>query len=415
MSERPGKESEISSKLVPFPVIPSTKEKDRPNSRRIWLIAGLASLLIVAIAAGTWWGFANRNTVHYVTAPVALGTVTRTVTATGTVNPELTIIVGAAVSGVIQNLYCDYNTQVKKGQVCARIDPRPYQSVVDQNKAELAIAKAQLEKDKANETYTKLALNRYANLIQTHAVSQDVFDNAQNAHDQALAQIAFDEATIQQRQAALDAAQVNLDYASIVSPVDGTVVSRNVTVGQTVASSFQTPTLFLIATDLARMEVDANVSESDIGGIKLGDKATFMVDAYPKRTFEGTVTQVRQSPQTVQNVVTYDIVVSVDNSDLTLMPGMTAASRIIVDQRKDVTRVPNQSFRYLPKSHAGAARSDHAQVWVLRDGQPVAIPVVTGLDDDSFTEIVSGDLKLGDPVITAELLATAKKAVVPRL
>jgi HlyD family secretion protein len=312
-------------------------------------------------------------------------------------------------------LYCDYNTQVKKGQVCARIDPRPYQSVVDQNKAELAIAKAQLEKDKANETYTKLALNRYANLIQTHAVSQDVFDNAQNAHDQALAQIAFDEATIQQRQAALDAAQVNLDYASIVSPVDGTVVSRNVTVGQTVASSFQTPTLFLIATDLARMEVDANVSESDIGGIKLGDKATFMVDAYPKRTFEGTVTQVRQSPQTVQNVVTYDIVVSVDNSDLTLMPGMTAASRIIVDQRKDVTRVPNQSFRYLPKSHAGAARSDHAQVWVLRDGQPVAIPVVTGLDDDSFTEIVSGDLKLGDPVITAELLATAKKAVVPRL
>ena len=415
MSERPGKESEISSKLVPFPVIPSTKEKDRPNSRRIWLIAGLASLLIVAIAAGTWWGFANRNTVHYVTAPVALGTVTRTVTATGTVNPELTIIVGAAVSGVIQNLYCDYNTQVKKGQVCARIDPRPYQSVVDQNKAELAIAKAQLEKDKANETYTKLALNRYANLIQTHAVSQDVFDNAQNAHDQALAQIAFDEATIQQRQAALDAAQVNLDYASIVSPVDGTVVSRNVTVGQTVASSFQTPTLFLIATDLARMEVDANVSESDIGGIKLGDKATFTVDAYPKRTFEGTVTQVRQSPQTVQNVVTYDIVVSVDNSDLTLMPGMTAAGRIIVDQRKDVTRVPNQSFRYLPKSHAGAARSDHAQVWVLRDGQPVAIPVVTGLDDDSFTEIVSGDLKLGDPVITAELLATAKKAVVPRL
>jgi len=415
MSERPGKESEIPSKLVPFPVIPSTKEKDRPNSRRIWLIAGLASLLIAAIAAGTWWGFANRNTVHYVTAPVALGTVTRTVTATGTVNPELTIIVGAAVSGVIQNLYCDYNTQVKKGQVCARIDPRPYQSVVDQNKAELAVAKAQLEKDKANEAYTKLALNRYANLIQTHAVSQDVFDNAQNAHDQALAQIAFDEATIQQRQAALDAAQVNLDYASIVSPVDGTVVSRNVTVGQTVASSFQTPTLFLIATDLARMEVDANVSESDIGGIKLGDKATFTVDAYPKRTFEGTVTQVRQSPQTVQNVVTYDIVVSVDNSDLTLMPGMTAASRIIVDQRKDVTRVPNQSFRYLPKSHAGAARSDHAQVWVLRDGQPVAIPVVTGLDDDSFTEIVSGDLKLGDPVITAELLATAKKVVVPRL
>ena len=168
--------------------------------------------------------------------------------------------------------------------------------------------KPQLEKDKANLAYTKLALARYANLLQTHAVSQDSYDNARNAYDQAVAQIAYDEATIQQRQAALDAAQVNLDYASIVSPVDGTVVSRNVTMGQTVASSFQTPTLFLIATDLAKMEVDANVSESDIGGIKPGNKATFTVDAYPKRTFEGTVSQVRQSPQTVQNVVTYDIV-----------------------------------------------------------------------------------------------------------
>jgi HlyD family secretion protein len=415
MSERPGNEREISSKLVPFPVIPSIKDKGKPNSRRIWLIVGLSSVLVAAVAATTWWVVGKRGGIHYVTAEVTKGTVTRAVTATGTVNPELTIIVGAAVSGVIQDLYCDYNTQVKKGQVCARIDPRPYQTVVDQNNAELAIAKAQLEKDKANEAYTKLALNRYANLIQTHAVSQDVFDNAQNAHDQALAQIAFDEATIQQRQAALDAAQVNLDYASIVSPVDGTVVSRNVTVGQTVASSFQTPTLFLIATDLARMEVDANVSESDIGGIKLRDKATFTVDAYPKRTFEGTVTQVRQSPQTVQNVVTYDIVIGVDNSDLTLMPGMTAASRIIVDQRKDVMRAPNQSFRYLPKNHAGASRSDHAQVWVLRDGQPVAIPVATGLDDDSFTEIVSGDLKPGDSVITAEQVPTANKAVGPRL
>ncbi len=272
------------------------------------MIAGLLSLLVVAIAAATWWALSERSTVHYVTAQVARGAVTRAVTATGTVNPELTIIVGAAVSGIIQELSCDYNTQVKKGQVCAKIDPRPYQTVVDQNKANLAVAKAKLEKDKANLAYTKIALDRYANLLQTHAVSQDAFDNAKNAYDQAVAQIAYDEATIQQRQAALDAAQVNLDYASIVSPVDGTVVSRNVTMGQTVASSFQTPTLFLIATDLARMEVDTNVSESDIGGIKPGNKATFTVDAYPKRTFEGTVSQVRQSPQTVQNVVTYDIV-----------------------------------------------------------------------------------------------------------
>ena len=339
----------------------------------------------------------------------------RTVTATGTVNPELTIIVCAAVSGIIQQLYCDYNTPVKKGQVCARIDPRPYQSVVDQNKASLAVAKAQLEKDKANLTYATLALGRAATLLPTRAVSQDAYDSAKSTYDQAVAQITFDEATIQQRQASLDAAQVNLDYTDIVSPVDGTVVSRNVTMGQTVAASFQTPTLFLIATDLAKMQVDANVSESDIAGIKLGNKATFTVDAYAKRTFEGTVSHVRQSPQTVQNVVTYDVVISVNNSDLTLMPGMTAASRIVIDQRSDVIRVPNQALRYVPKGLAGAPKSGRAQIWLARDGNPVAIPVVAGLDDDNFTEIVSGEVKPGDLVITAEQTATASKTVMPRL
>ena len=400
------------SKLVPFPLTPPIKPK--PRSRKYWLIGGLLSLLVVAIAAVTWWTLDERSSVHYVTAPVAKGAVVRTVTATGTVNPELTIIVGAAVSGFIQELSCDYNTRVKKGQVCARIDPRPYQSVVDQNRANLAVAKAQLEKDKANVTYTKRALDRAATLVPTHAVSQDAYDSAKSAYDQALAQITFDEATIQQRQASLDAAQVNLDYTSIVSPVEGTVVSRNVTMGQTVAASFQTPTLFLIATDLAEMQVDANVSESDVGGIRLGHKATFTVDAYPKRTYGGTVTQVRQSPQTVQNVVTYDIVISVDNTDLTLMPGMTAASRIVVDQRDDVIRVPNQALRYVPSGRAGASQSGQAQIWILQDGKPVAVPVVAGLDDDNFTEIVSGDLKPGDVAITAEQAATASKTAMPR-
>lgn len=400
------------SKLVPFPVTPPIMPK--PRGRKYWLVAGLLSLLIVAIAAATWWALGERSSVHYVAAPVAKGAVIRAVTATGTVNPELTIIVGAAVSGFIQQLYCDYNTRVKKGQVCARIDPRPYQSVVDQNKANLAVAKAQLEKDKANLTYAKLALGRAATLVPTHAVSQDAYDSAKSAYDQALAQITFDEATIQQRQASLDAAQVNLDYTDIVSPVDGTVVSRNVTMGQTVAASFQTPTLFLIATDLARMQVDANVSESDVGGIKLGNKATFTVDAYPKRTFEGKVAQVRQSPQTVQNVVTYDVVISVDNTDLTLMPGMTAASRIVVDQRNDVIRVPNQALRYTPGGLASAGQPAHAQIWILRDGKPVSVPVVAGLDDDNFTEIVSGDVKPGDLSITAEQATTAGKTAMPR-
>jgi HlyD family secretion protein len=395
-----------------------------PRSRKIWPIAGLVLLAVVAAIGVAWWLTTAEAPISYTTAPVKRGDVTRAVIATGTVNPVLTIIVGSYVSGVIQQLYCDYNTQVKMGQVCAKIDPRPYQTIVDQSKANLAIAKAQLQKDKAALAYAKLGLERATKLVQTNAVSQDTFDNAKSTYDQAQAQITFDEATIQQRQAALDAAQVNLDYTDIVSPVDGTVVSRNVTMGQTVAASFQTPTLFLIATDLNKMQVDTNVSESDIGGIKDGNKAIFTVDAFPKRTFEGTVAQVRQSPQTVQNVVTYDVVVSVDNTDRALKPGMTAANRIVVDQRRDVLRVPSQAFRYAPVTEDGTRRSGtsgrtrpaaQGRVWVLRDGKPVRVAVTAGLDDDTFTEIVKGELKADDLVIIAEQRTNSGKLAAPRL
>jgi HlyD family secretion protein len=407
--------------LVPNP--PPTAPA-APRSRKIWPIAGLLLLAVVAAIGVAWWLTTAEAPVSYTTAPVTRGDVTRAVIATGTVNPVLTIIVGSYVSGVIQQLYCDYNTQVKTGQVCAKIDPRPYQTVVDQSKANLAIVRAQLQKDKAALAYAKLGLERATKLVQTNAVSQDTFDNAKSTYDQAQAQITFDEATIQQRQAALDAAQVNLDYTDIVSPVDGTVVSRNVTMGQTVAASFQTPTLFLIATDLNKMQVDTNVSESDIGGIKDGNKAIFTVDAFPKRTFEGTVAQVRQSPQTVQNVVTYDVVVSVDNTDRALKPGMTAANRIVVDQRRDVLRVPSQAFRYAPVTEDGTRRSGtsgrtrpaaQARVWVLRDGKPVRVAVTAGLDDDTFIEIVKGELKAGDLVIITEQRTNSGKPAVPRL
>jgi HlyD family secretion protein len=405
--------SYIPARAMPF-LVGLSSEMQKKASKRTWVIGG-AILALLLVAAAAWWGLTSGTNITYTTAPIARGTITRSVTATGTVNPELTIIVGTYVSGVIKELYCDYNTQVKKGQVCAKIDPRPYQAVVDQNKANLAIAKAQLEKDKAALVYAKLTYDRDVRLVQTNAVSQDVVDSAKSIYDQAQAQIVFDEATIQQRQAVLDAAQVNLDYTDIVSPVDGTVVSRSVTMGQTVAASFQTPTLFLIATDLAKMEVDTNVSEGDIGSIKVGNKTTFTVDAYPKRLFEGTVTQVRQSPQTVQNIVTYDILVSADNSDLALKPGMTAATRIITDQRSDALRVPNQALRYKPSVFASVKEPSQAHIWVLRNEQPVSVPVVLGLEDDSFTEIVSGDLKLGDHVITAEQTAANSKTVTPRL
>jgi len=356
---------------------------------------GLALLVVVAVIGVAWWSMLRTAPVQYVTAAVARGPITRTVTATGTVNPVLTIIVGTYVSGIIQNLYCDYNTQVRAGQVCAKIDPRPYQATFDQNSATLMRDQAVLNKDRTD-------LARYQALTETNAIAR------QQAEDQVYV-VHQDEATVKLDQALVEGAKLNLDYTDIISPVDGTVVSRSVTGGQTVAASFQTPTLFLIAKDLKQMQVDTNSAEGDMGGIKEGQKATFTVDAFPQRLFHGNVTQIRQSPQTVQNVVTYDVVVGVDNSDLALLPGMTASTQIIVDQRSDALRVPNQALRYAPGGilsvHAPGARAPSnmpPQVWVLRDGQPVAVAVITGLSDDNFTEITEGELRPGDEVITAE-------------
>ena len=395
--------------LVPVSSVPKSQAEvpARSRLRKSWVIGGLSALAVIIVVGLTWWLSGTGGTIHYTTAPVTRGPITRAVTATGTVNPVLTIIVGSYVSGVIQEIHCDYNTEVKQGQVCAKIDPSPYQTVVDQNNANLAVAKAQLEKDKANLGYAQIAYDRNARLAQTSAVSKDTLDNARSALDQARAQIGVDEATIAQREAQLATAEVNLGYTNIVSPVDGTVVSRNVTVGQTVAASFQTPTLFLIATDLTKMQVDTNVSESDIGGIKENNRANFTVDAFPKRTFAGTVSQVRQSPQTLQNVVTYDVVVSVDNSDLALKPGMTAATRIVIDQRSDTLRVPSQALRYSPSGLRGKS-ADRLQVWVLRDAKPVAVSVTSGLDDDTFAEIVKGEFQPGDRVIVSEQREAAK-------
>lgn len=377
-----------------------------------WIAVGTVAIL--ALAIGWWRQAASQASVAYTLSPVTIGSITRAVTATGTVNPVLTIIVGSYDSGPIQQLYCDYNAQVRQGQVCAKIDPRPYQTIVDQNKANLVVAKAQLEKDRANLIYTKANSERLANLVKTQAISEDQAESAKNNYDQALAQIGYDEATIEQRQGELEAALVNLEYTNIISPVNGTVVSRNVTMGQTLASSLQTPTLFLIATDLTQMQVDANVSESDIGGVKEGNRTTFTVDAFPKRTFEGVVTQVRQSPQTVQNVVTYDVVIGVSNKDLALKPGLTAATRIVADERHDVIRVPDLAFRFKPSQSelASAAPREGAFVWVLRDGKPVPASIKTGLDDDSFSEVLEG-LKPGDHVVVGERAQGAQSNVPP--
>lgn len=368
-------------------------------------IGAAVILLLLLIAGAVWWMARGTATPDYTTMPAARGPIERTVAATGTVNPELTIIVGSYVSGVIQRLYCDYNTHVKAGQVCAKIDPRPYLTVVDQAKANLAVARAQLEKDRATLAYNAANYRRNRTLAAHQYASQDAADLAKSADDQAQAQVYLDEAAIAQRQAELDAAQVNLGYTDIISPVDGTVVSRNVTQGQTVAASFQTPTLFLIATDLTRMQVDTNVSESDVGAIKEGQAASFTVDAYPGRWFQGSVVQVRQSPQTVQNVVTFDAVVGVANLDLALMPGMTAATRFVTARKDDVLRVPNQALHFVPVDEPAVAALPAAgrrRVWVLREGKARPVEVICGLDDDTYTEVVGGDLHAGDQVIVSE-------------
>ncbi|MYM73916.1 efflux RND transporter periplasmic adaptor subunit [Rugamonas sp. FT107W] len=371
--------------------------------KRLWLLGllGLATLLV----AVSLWHTRAPATPRYLAASVERGAVAPAVSSSGTVNPVTVIQVGSYVSGVIQTISCDFNTRVKAGQLCAKIDPRPYQSTVAQETAALATARAQVDKDRANLQYATVIDARNADLLKRGIVSQETADTSTNALQQAKAQLALDQASVAQHQAQLEAARINLGYTSIVSPVDGTVVSRNVTQGQTVAASFQTPTLFLIATDLSKMQVDTNVSESDIGTVKFGNAALFTVTAYPDRQFSGKVQQVRQAPQTIQNVVTYDVVVGVDNPDLALMPGMTATIRILTARVDGVLRVPDQALRFRPSGRTQASGGDGAEtrhVWVLRGDAPQRIAVKTGLDDGAWTQIISGALRAGEQVILSE-------------
>lgn len=392
----------------------------RPAPRRRRWIVVTASAAVVALLAASIvaWRAHSEPAPQYQTVAVSRGTVAPSVTSSGTVNPVTTVQVGTYVSGVIDSIACDFNTRVEAGQLCATIDPRPYQVALDQASANLGMARAQLDKDRAALAYAKLIYERNADLLRRGIVSQETVDTARNVHDQAATQIALDQATIAQHEAALRAARINLGYTRIVSPVSGTVVSRNVTQGQTVAASFQTPTLFLIAADLTRMQVDTNVSESDIGRVAQGNPATFTVEAWPDRRFRGSVAQVRQAPQTVQNVVTYDVVVAVANPELRLKPGMTASVRIVTAQADQVLRVPDQALRYQPSSapRAPAAAASAASapgqgkpahVWVLDRGRPRQVPVVVGLDDDDYAQIVGGDLREGEPVIVSEHAASA--------
>ena len=372
----------------------------------VWMLA-IAAIIIV----GGWYFLVpSSSATRIVTAKVTEGPIVRSVTATGTVNPVITVQLGTYVSGPIIAIYKDYNAPVKKGELIAKIDPSTYQVTVDIAHATLANSVAQLGKDQADLAYKKVTYQRNAELFKEDSVSKDTLDSAYSAWQMDVAQVKLDQANIQQQTANVKAAEVNLNYTNIVSPVDGTVVSRNVDVGQTVAASFQTPTLFLIAKDLTKMQVDSNVSESDIGYVKAGQKATFRVDAFPDRDFEGVVAQVRQAPITVQNVVTYDVVVSVENPELLLKPGMTANVNVVTATRDKAVRVPIDALRFAPPGQppADSAALDGApgrqtRVWVLENRKVTPVTITTGLSDGTWVEVAEGDLHPGDRVVTDEV------------
>jgi len=381
--------------------------------RRLWIVAAGLALLT---ALSWWWLGGDDTRRQYVTAAVEKGPIVSTVTATGTVNPVQSVTVGTYVSGPIQNIFVDYNSPVKKGQIIAKIDPRTYQGKVDRARAELATAKAGVDKAQADAKLRRLQEARQEALARTKVVSRDELDVSRSTAEQAEAQLALARAAVEQAQASLGEAEVNLGYTDIVSPVDGIVVSRDVQVGQTVAASFQTPTLFVIAEDLKKMQVNAFVSEADIGRVRDGQRATFSVDAYPGRAFPATVRQVRNAPQSLENVVTYDVVLDVDNEEQLLKPGMTANVSVVTAEASDVLKVPTAALRFQPPSQggggAGAAVAQTAPVrsptdgvrgdavWVLSGGAPKRVAVTPGLADETMTAVGAAELSPGDRVVT---------------
>lgn len=454
--------------------------------RKLGLIVVLL-LLILLGAGGFYWFNANSRGQSYRTTPVERGELLSTISATGTLNAVVTVQVGTQVSGTIQQLLVDFNSPVKKGMLIARIDPATFEAKVNQARADLensrasvlnqraavAKARADLVNAKANVVRqevalrdAKIKLDSRVRLFGEGGISQEERDSAQAAYDSAVAQLeasqanvnsaqaalevtqaqlAAAEAQVRQKQASLDLAQVDLRNTLIRAPVDGVVVSRNVDVGQTVAASLQAPTLFLIAQDLTKMQVDTNVDEADIGRVALEQETTFTVDSYPGQTFRGRVMQIRQAPQVVQNVVTYNTVVAVANPDLRLKPGMTANVKLLVARRENALLVPNAAFRVRldgvvggsgdqraatatgqgsgaaggggssasaagPRAGAGTgggvgrgseARQGDAsrqRLYVLADGKPIERQVKIGLSDGQRTEILEG-VNEGDAVI----------------
>jgi len=377
------------------------------------LIAGILVLVIIVSLFLLFRG--NGSKPQFGTEKVSRGDIVMTVTSTGTVNPVTTVLVGTQVSGTIKEIFVDFNSPVRKGQLIARIDPSLFDAQVNQARANVFSARANVEKAEATLVDAKRTMDRNKELFSKNLVARSDLDTAETNHETASASVSAAKAQVMQTEAALRVAETNLHYTKIVSPVDGIVVSRNVDVGQTVAASFQTPTLFSIAQDLTKMQIDANVDESDIGNITVGQDVEFIVDAYPDMTFKGRVWQVRNAPITVQNVVTYDVVIQVDNPELKLKPGMTANVSIITSFKKGIMKIPNAALRFiLSETEKGIEKNVQKGlgIWILEKGEPKRIPIVTGISDGSYTEVISGAVKEGQEVII-ESLTVRKEQPVP--
>jgi HlyD family secretion protein len=375
-------------------------------------------IIIILLTTGAFMLFKNRESgPKFKVDRATKGDIKATVTATGTMNAVVNVLVGTQVSGTIKTLYVDFNSLVKKGQILAQIDPATFQAQVEQAKANLMLAKANVEKAGAALVDAKRTMERNKVLFARNFIARSDLDTSETNYQSATAQLSASKAQVEQARAALAYSQTNLIYTQIVSPVNGIVISRNVDVGQTVAASFQTPTLFNIAQDLTKMQIDTNVDEADIGKIKVDQPVEFTVDAYPDTTFMGKVSEVRNAPTTIQNVVTYNVVVKVDNPELKLKPGMTANVSIILSDKKGVLRIPNAALRFKP-AEKGADRDKEASVqkgpgvWVLENRKPKRISVALGISDGNYAEILTGDVKEGDEVIV-EAAGGGKKGNTP--
>jgi len=407
----------MTTDTAPAPAAWSAHRPHQLSGRRALEIG--AALLAMGALTGLWVvrarGRAREPQYAFDKVAVARGPLQARVTASGTVNPLVTVQVGSQVSGTIQELGADFNSVVHRGQMIARIDPRLFRTAVDQARANLLSAKAGVDKAAAQLVDAQRTAARQKVLLGKQLVAQQDYDTAATNAQVAVAQLETAQAAAAQAQAALEQAQLNLDYTTIVAPIDGVVITRNVDIGQTVAASFASPTLFLIGEDLRKMEVDSNIPEADVGRLAAGMSATFTVDAYPGETFRGTIREVRNSPQTLQNVVTYDAVIDVDNAARKLKPGMTANLSVIYADRAEVTKIANAALRFRPPAgwlgkERPAPLADRKTVWVMRGLKPEAVPVRVGVSDGSWSELLEGALQPGDLLVVEATAAQPSRA-----